>query len=145
MLHSGKGGRVGQKEVVLHQRKVWEDVRRRGRRGTRMGRTAGRHGRRKDRGWYRALCDKARPRTVPMPQNTQRDTCTHMHAHPHITHPPIHTRALTPTCTHTHTHAHTHTYLYNTIHTVAATGKYGHQYGLLQVSVLRGLGPGLLQ
>ena len=33
MLHSGKGGeggeREGQREVVCHQRKVWEDVQRR--------------------------------------------------------------------------------------------------------------------
>ena len=31
MLHSGKGGRggMGQKKVVFHQRKVWEDVQRR--------------------------------------------------------------------------------------------------------------------
>ena len=31
MLHSGKGGEgeMGQREVVCHQRKVWEDVQRR--------------------------------------------------------------------------------------------------------------------
>ena len=97
-----------------------------------MGHTAGRHGRRKERGWYRAQCDNARPGTAPMPQKhrgTHAHTCTpthpHQHQHPH---PNTHPYPRTHTHTHMHPHPHNiyahmhtymHTHLYNTIHIMA--------------------------
>ena len=111
---------VGRREVVYHQGKYGMMYREGGRRwrGKRMGQTAGTHGRRKEREWYKAQCDKAGPRGCSnATKHTEGHKHTHAHTYTHITHP-------TPIQTHTHTHTHTptptqthlYTHLYNTIH-----------------------------